>query len=99
MAERTFIDTYAFFNFLMASFTYPVAASWIWGNGWLHQLGFIDFAGSGVVHMLGGVTGLIGTIILGPRLGRFKSTSEFDGFERGREKIMQKEQEIKKYEL
>lgn len=71
LAERTFIDTYIFFNVLMAAVTYPVAAGWVWGGGWLGNLGFHDFAGSGVVHLLGGVTGLIGTYILGPRHGYF----------------------------
>jgi ammonia channel protein AmtB len=48
-----------------------VAAAWIWGGGWLKVLGFRDFAGAGVVHLLGGVCGMVGTIILGPRLGVF----------------------------
>jgi len=71
LAERTFVDTYMFFALLITGFVYPVAAAWIWGGGWLKVLGFRDFAGAGVVHLLGGVCGMVGTIILGPRLGVF----------------------------
>ena len=71
LAERTFVDTYIAFSILMASFIYPVAISWLWGEGWLYRLGLIDFAGTGMVHLLGGVAGLCGTLILGPRVGRF----------------------------
>ncbi len=71
LAERTFADTYMFFALLITGFIYPVAAAWIWGGGWLQVLGFRDFAGAGVVHLLGGVCGMVGTIILGPRLGVF----------------------------
>lgn len=60
-----------FFALLITGFVYPVAAAWIWGGGWLYVLGFRDFAGAGVVHLLGGVCGMVGTIILGPRLGVF----------------------------
>lgn len=69
LAERTYIDTYIVFSFLMGSIVYPVASSWVWGGGWLQELGFIDFAGCAVVHELGGFGGFIGTIILGPRIG------------------------------
>ena len=58
----------------MTGFIYPVAAAWTWGGGWLKVLGFRDFAGAGVVHLLGGVCGMVGTIILGPRLGVFEDT-------------------------
>lgn len=69
LAERTYIDTYIVFSFLMGSIVYPVASSWVWGGGWLQELGFVDFAGCAVVHELGGFGGFIGTIILGPRIG------------------------------
>ena len=69
LAERTYIDTYIVFSFLMGSIVYPVASSWVWGGGWLQELGFIDFAGCAVVHELGGFGGFVGTIILGPRIG------------------------------
>mmetsp|Transcript_32643 Transcript_32643/g.23592 ORF Transcript_32643/g.23592 Transcript_32643/m.23592 type:complete len:105 (+) Transcript_32643:415-729(+) len=71
LAERTFIDTYIFYSFLMTAIVFPIPASWVWGDGFLQRMGFIDFAGCSVVHMLGGVSGLIGTYILGPRLGVF----------------------------
>lgn len=60
-----------FFALLITGLVYPVAAAWTWGGGWLQVLGFRDFAGAGVVHLLGGVCGIVGTIILGPRLGVF----------------------------
>ena len=71
LAERTYLDTYLIYSFIMTAFIYPIAAGWVWGGGWLAELGFLDFAGSGVVHMTGGVAGLVGTIILGPRTGFF----------------------------
>ena len=71
LAERTFIDTYIVFSFLMGGVIYPVAASWVWGGGWLSEMGFKDFAGSGVVHELGGFGGFVGTMILGPRINFF----------------------------
>ncbi len=76
LAERTFVDTYMFFAFLMTGFVYPVAAAWIWGGGWLKVIGFQDFAGAGVVHLLGGTCGFVGTVILGPRLGVFGKFSK-----------------------
>ena len=68
IAERCLLDTYIFFTMMMCTVIYPVCASWVWGGGWLERLGFIDHAGSGVVHLVGGVCGLIGTMKLGPRL-------------------------------
>jgi Amt family ammonium transporter len=55
----------------MIGFIYPVIVAWTWGEGWLYARGFDDFAGSGIVHMTGGIAGLVGTLICGPRLGRF----------------------------
>ena len=55
----------------MAGIIYPIASSWVWGNGWLAEMGFLDFAGSGVVHELGGFGGFVGTMLLGPRLHIF----------------------------
>ena len=73
LAERTFLDTYIFFTFIMSSLVYPVLACWVWGGGWLQQMGFKDHGGSGVVHMTAGFAGMIGAYILGPRLGYFKN--------------------------
>ena len=75
LAERTFVDTYIIFTCLMTMIIYPVASSWIIGEGWLHQIGFHDAAGAGYIHMLGGVCGLVGTTILGPRSGIFDKTT------------------------
>lgn len=55
----------------MTGFVYPVVVAWTWGNGWLAAMNFKDFAGSGVVHLTGGISGLVGSIIVGPRLGKF----------------------------
>ena len=57
-----------FYALLVLGVIYPVAAAWSWGGGWLEAIGYKDFAGAGLVHLLGGVSGLVGTIILGPRL-------------------------------
>ena len=56
---------------IFAGLIYPVASGWAWGGGWLAVLGYHDFSGSGIVHLLGGTAGLCGTIILGPRIGVF----------------------------
>lgn len=68
MAERTHLGTHIIYSFYIAAIVYPVSASWVWGQGWLKQLGFVDFVGGGVVHMVSGFGGLIATIILEPRL-------------------------------
>jgi len=81
VAERVKSPTYAVFAFCMTSFIYPVIVAWTWGGGWLASIfdvGYMDFAGSGVVHFTGGVCGLAGTAILGPRKGRFENPEEFE---------------------
>lgn len=55
----------------MIGLIYPIIVAWTWGGGWLHELGYVDFAGSGVVHLTGGIAGLVGSMITGPRLGKF----------------------------
>lgn len=74
LSERVYVDAYLLFSFLLSSFIFPIAAAWCWGGGWLQVLGFKDFAGSGVVHLLGGASGLVGTIIIGPRLQVFSDS-------------------------
>ena len=75
LAERTKLPAYYLFSALMTAFIYPVVVSWTWGGGWLGAKGFTDFAGSGIVHMVGGVAGLIGALIVGPRHGKEKNAA------------------------
>ena len=71
MAERTRFSAYCLYSAAISLFIYPISGHWIWGGGWLAQLGFHDFAGSTCVHMVGGVCALIGAKILGPRIGKY----------------------------
>ena len=71
MAERTKFKSYLVYSIIISAFIYPISGHWIWGGGWLSQLGFHDFAGSTAVHMVGGVAALVGAKILGPRLGKY----------------------------
>ena len=71
MAERTKFISYCIYSGVISALIYPVEAHWIWGNGWLSQWGFHDFAGSCAIHMVGGISALIGAKILGPRIGKF----------------------------
>jgi Amt family ammonium transporter len=71
MAERTKFSAYLFYSAVISAFIYPVVGHWIWGGGWLGNLGMIDFAGSTVVHSVGGWAGLTGAILLGPRKGKY----------------------------
>ncbi len=81
MAERWTFKSFVVYGFFIAMFVYPLYASWVWGGGWLAQLGrnyglghgVLDYAGSSVVHMVGGVTGLAGAVVLGPRMGKFRA--------------------------
>jgi Amt family ammonium transporter len=71
MAERTKFGTYCVYCVVLSAFIYPVSCHWIWGGGWLYERGFHDFAGSTVVHMVGGLSALIGAFFLGPRIGKY----------------------------
>jgi Amt family ammonium transporter len=79
MAERWKFSSFIVFGFFISMITYPLFANWVWGGGWLSQLGknfglghgHVDFAGSSVVHMVGGVTALAGAMVLGPRIGKY----------------------------
>lgn len=81
MAERWTFKSFVIYGFFISMITYPLYAKWVWDGGWLSQLGtnfglghgVLDFAGSSVVHMVGGVTALAGAIVLGPRMGKFKA--------------------------
>ena len=72
MAERTKFLSYCIYSAVISALIYPIEAHWIWGGGWLSQIGFHDFAGSCAIHMVGGISALIGAKILGPRIGKFK---------------------------
>ena len=72
MAERTKFLSYCIYSGVISLFVYPIEAGWVWnGNGWLAKLGFHDFAGSAAIHSVGGITALIGAIMVGPRLGKY----------------------------
>ncbi len=71
MAERTKFVSYCIYSAVISAFVYPISGHWIWGGGWLAQLGFHDFAGSTAVHLCGGTAALIGAKILGPRIGKY----------------------------
>ncbi len=71
MAERTKFSAYLAYSAAISIFIYPVSGHWIWGGGFLSQLGFHDFAGSAAVHMVGGICALVGAKILGPRIGKY----------------------------
>ncbi len=72
MAERTKFVSYCIYSAVISAVVYPIEAGWVWNSqGWLANLGYIDFAGSSVIHMVGGITALIGAIMLGPRIGKY----------------------------
>jgi ammonium transporter, Amt family len=81
MAERWKFSAFLVYGLFMSTLLYPLYGNWVWGGGWLSQLGvglglghgLVDFAGSSVVHMTGGITGLAGMLVLGPRLGRYRA--------------------------
>ena len=72
MAERTKFLSYCVYSGIISALVYPIEAHWIWGGGWLAQLGFHDFAGSTAIHMVGGISALIGAKMVGPRIGKFE---------------------------
>ena len=77
MAERTKFLSYCIYSGVISLFVYPVEAGWVWNSqGWLVQLGFHDFAGSAAIHSVGGVTALIGAVLVGPRLGKYMEDEE-----------------------
>lgn len=82
LAERTQLPAYIAFSTLMTGFIYPVIVGWCWGGGWLGDVegaggkGFHDFAGTGIVHLVGGFSGLIGAVVVGPRHGKEKNPAD-----------------------
>ena len=72
MAERTKFSSYCIYSAVISAVVYPIEAGWVWNaQGWLARMGFIDFAGSAVIHMVGGISGLIGAVLLGARIGKY----------------------------
>jgi len=71
VAERMKFSAYLIYSFLISALIYPIVGHWVWGGGWLSGIGFADFAGSTVVHTVGGFAALVGTILLGPREGKY----------------------------
>ena len=71
MAERTNFLVYCIYSVLISALVYPISGHWIWGGGWLAEMGFHDFAGSTAVHMVGGVAALVGAKMIGPRIGKY----------------------------
>ena len=72
MAERTKFLSYCVYSGIISALIYPIEAHWIWGGGWLAQLGFHDFAGSCAIHMVGGIAAFVGAKMVGPRIGKFE---------------------------
>lgn len=77
MAERTKFSAYCIYSFVISAIVYPIEAGWVWNSqGWLAKLGFTDFAGSCAIHMVGGITALIGAIFVGPRLNKYTKNAK-----------------------
>lgn len=76
MAERTKVTAYLAYSFIVSAVIYPIYGHWVWGGGWLGELGAADFAGSGVVHAVGGILALVGAWKLGPRIGKYDENGE-----------------------
>ena len=76
MAERTKFSTYLMFSLVITAIIYPISGHWVWGGGWLAEMGFHDFAGSTVVHSVGGWAALAGAMIIGPRIGKYNGKAK-----------------------
>lgn len=76
VAERTKFAAYLAFTVIITAFIYPVVGHWVWGGGWLSELGFVDFAGSTVVHSVGAWSALVGAFIIGPRIGKYSKSGK-----------------------
>ena len=71
IGERVEIDRYIFFSFLTSGFIFPLGLAWCWNDGWLQNIGFLDYGGVSIVHVMGGLAGYMGTLMIGPRVGLF----------------------------
>jgi Amt family ammonium transporter len=81
VAERMKFKAYLIYSFIISATVYPLIGHWIWGGGWLAKLNFADFAGSTVVHAVGGTAALVGPIVLGPRIGKFNKDGSANAIE------------------
>jgi Amt family ammonium transporter len=81
IAERMKFRAYLMYSFIISATVYPIVGHWVWGGGWLSNLGFADFAGSTVVHSVGGSAALVGTAILGPRIGKYNKDGSANAIE------------------
>ncbi|PIQ89263.1 MAG: ammonium transporter [Candidatus Omnitrophica bacterium CG11_big_fil_rev_8_21_14_0_20_42_13] len=81
VAERMKFKAYLMYSFIISAAVYPFVGHWIWGGGWLANLGFSDFAGSTVVHAVGGTAALVGTMVLGPRIGKYNKDGSANAIE------------------
>jgi Amt family ammonium transporter len=81
IAERMKFKAYLIYSFIISATVYPIVGHWIWGGGWLSKLNFADFAGSTVVHTVGGIAALIGTMVLGPRIGKYNPDGSANAIE------------------
>lgn len=82
VAERIKYIAFILFSFVLTLVIYPIVGHWIWGGGWLSQLGFLDFAGDSAVHSVGGWAALSGALILGPRIGKYGKGRQAQGHSR-----------------
>ena len=73
IAERTSTGTYIFYSFINSGFIFPLGLAWCWNDGWLSNLGFLDKGEAAIVHLMGGMSGFIGTYLIGPRIGIYKA--------------------------
>ena len=71
IGERVEIDRYIFFSFLTSGFIFPLGLAWCWNDGWLQNIGYMDYGGVSIVHIMGGLAGYMGTLIIGPRIGLY----------------------------
>ena len=69
ISERVDILLYVFFSFNTAGFIFPIGLAWCWNNGWIQEIGFIDYGGAAIIHVMGGTAGFMGAYMIGPRIG------------------------------
>lgn len=93
VGERIEIDRYIFFSFLNSSFIFPLGLAWCWNDGWIQNIGFIDYGGVAIVHVMGGLSGFVGTYLIGPRIGLFNKDNSIS-YINDDEKFIQEQSDI-----